>query len=750
MATHLDFPLRESSVTIVSRCGPALSAVLESKFGCVAIIEGVDFEDDLTAQRKTVVPEKRLETTLRSGVKVSVFKADLTSFKADAVVNAANNDLQHCGGLAAALSSVGGPQIQKESDDFIKRNGSLKTGDAIVHDAWSLPYKKIIHAVGPQLQRNHSSYEVSQALPQLERAIMSILDRVKEYSLKSVAIPAISSGLFHFPLPLCAKVIVSTVKSYYDLSRGHLPAEILLVNNDEPTVQEMENACRNILGSQKPMMYSQAAAPTTSRPTVQIGSVHVILKRGKIEEQQTDIIVNTTSPDGKLSIGQISSALLRKAGHEMQHEMNSAPKNGRIIITKGYSLHCKEVYHTFCAEKARTAAQKVLYSSVLECLMMADMNHRKSIAFPAIGTGNLNFSKTEAAKIISDAVADFASKTQTKMEVHFVIYPSDNDTFKAFEEQMKSLQQKASHPSSTEAFLHRNEFHERKRPTPQISLRGGSDETTREAERWLSGLLKSSGPVTIRNNFILHFSKGDYSRLSRLAKNGVSIEESFKKGHAEITVTGSYDDAVVAGLQVEAMLCNIQKEFVKEEESDMFLMQSKNVSAERKRVDNSDRTFSERSSEFKKERLFMTKLEKVENDALETLFHLKKKQLQCSTPQRMFQRIPAQFCDVVSRIGFHTECAPPADPEYGEGIYFAGSVKKAMKMWEDQKEEYLYFVEAEVLTGKSTSGKRGLILPPPMGTDPQVTYDSVNGGTDISVIFSGYQALPKYIITCKK
>lgn len=62
--------------------------------------------------------------------------------------------------------------------------------------------------------------------------------------------------------------------------------------------------------------------------------------------------------------------------------------------------------------------------------MMADANRHKSIAIPAIGTGRLNFSKREAAKIMSDAVADFASKTQTKMEVHFVIHPSDNDTFK--------------------------------------------------------------------------------------------------------------------------------------------------------------------------------------------------------------------------------------------------------------------------------------------------------------------------------
>lgn len=92
------------------------------------------------------------------------------------------------------------------------------------------------------------------------------------------------------------------------------------------------------------------------------------------------------------------------------------------------------------------------------------------------------------------------------------------------------------------------------------------------------------------------------------------------------------------------------------------------------------------------------------------------------------------------------------DAAYGEGIYFAANVKKALEVWKDQndqKEEYLYFVEAQVLTGNSTPGQPGLILPPAVDTEPQIVYDSVSGGPEINVIFSGYQALPMYIITCK-
>lgn len=71
-----------------------------------------------------------------------------------------------------------------------------------------------------------------------------------------------------------------------------------------------------------------------------------------------------------------------------------------------------------------------------------------------------------------------------------------------------------------------------------------------------------------------------------------------------------------------------------------------------------------------------------------------------------------------------------------------------MEVWKGPKKGYLHFVEAEVLTGNSTAGQSDLILPPLLGKDPLEMYDSVSG-PDISVIFSGYQALPKYIITCE-
>ncbi|XP_037542034.1 protein mono-ADP-ribosyltransferase PARP9 [Nematolebias whitei] len=785
MMSKLDFPLSGSSVNIVKQCGGALSDIINIKFGCVATFDGVDFETGASSapwRKPPINPEKRCEFTLHGGVKVSVWKGDLTNFQADAVVNAANERLQHHGGLAQALSAAGGPQIQRECDDFIRKSGLLNTGDAVVSGAGNLQCKFIIHAVGPDLPMHPHPNDVQRARPLLAKAIYSIFDSAEAYKAANVAIPAISSGLFHYPMPDCADTIVSTVKHIYENNspQRNLPREVLFVNNDEPTVREMVQACHQILSPHRSKTYSQAASGYTwaaSNPPspvrMQFGSVLLTLKTDRIEEQNTDVIVNTASSHGDLNVGQISTAILHKAGHKMQDEVRNAKKKDsyqRIICTKPYKLRCKEVFHTFCTDKwADPAAPSVLFNSVLECLWSAAARNHKSISFPAIGTGALGFSKTESAGIMLNAVADFTQKYPQELEVFFVIFPSDHETFQAFQSQMAfyqhpnftpandfqaaggqmgSWQQTSRHnsaPAAVEAPVNRTS-------KPQISLRGPSEASTREADKWLSVLLNEPRlPIQIVNNFLLHFTEQDHLTLSPFHQKGVDVEEFVAQGHACLTLGGkSKEDAVVAALKVEEMLCKVQKEFVLEEKHLLKQLSDVEVSSERQPVDLFDPKFTERKRAFKHQGLWVEEVDRVSNPSLQVLFDMKKQQLGCSTSQRMFQRIPAQFCDMVSHVGFHAQCAPPEDPKYGQGIYFAGTVKKALELWKENHEEFLYFVEAEVLTGKSVLGQPGLILPPPTGQDPNDTYDSVDGGPDVSVIFSGYQAVPKYIFICKK
>lgn len=76
---------------------------------------------------------------------------------------------------------------------------------------------------------------------------------------------------------------------------------------------------------------------------------------------QTDVIVNTTSDSRKLRDGAVSSALLNKAGYEMQKELFKTSPSGHVLITNGYKLPCKNVFHTCCASKEGGGAHEVKY-----------------------------------------------------------------------------------------------------------------------------------------------------------------------------------------------------------------------------------------------------------------------------------------------------------------------------------------------------------------------------------------------------
>uniref|UniRef100_A0A3P9KVR9 Poly [ADP-ribose] polymerase n=1 Tax=Oryzias latipes TaxID=8090 RepID=A0A3P9KVR9_ORYLA len=711
MEEKVEIPLEE--FPFIQRYREDLSEVINSKFGCVVTFEGVDGAFSGTKYSKAPVkPEKRSEYTLSSGVVVSVWKADLICFSpAEAVVNAANSHLSHGGGLAQALSDAGGPQIRQDSQDHIKYHGPLKKGDAVVLNAGLLPYKKIIHAVGPDLSFNPSRSEVKAAEPLLRKAIENILKRVAEERLSSVAIPAVSSGLFYYPLPECAQTIVSTVKSYLEGPYGkHHPKEVFFVNNDEPTVSEMERACRQILGSGPPS-YSNAVK------SLFLTDVFLFF--------QTDVIVNTASENRDLKLGGVSKALLQKAGSKMQTEINNAKRNDYIISTNGYNLMCREVYHTFCVEKWKHDSQKILSHSVTECLWKAVTAQHKSISFPAIGTGNLGFSETEAARIMLDAVQTFSQNCPSPMAVYFVIHHSDQRYHASVSDSEGNFS-----PSSRK---------------PQITLEGPSKESTCEAEKWLKDLLNPFSQVIICNNFIQHFGKKESRLLCSLNSDEVSVKLFLSQGHACITIESKSKEKLVgAVVKVEAMLCRVRRDFVSEEEKELQLLSDTKGPFRREPVHKDSTEFSHLYFAFSNHSLHVLKVERVKNPALEVMFDLKKKQMSCFTTQRMFQCISAQFCDTICKIGFHAECAPPEDPLYGEGIYFTDSIKEALKVWRRKKEEeFVYFVEAEVLTGKSTKGERGLILPPPVGRDPDKLFDSVSGGSGTSVIFSGYQALPR-------
>ena len=141
---------------------------------------------------------------------LEIVQGDITALAVDAIVNAANQHLAHGGGVAAAISRKGGPSIQRESDAIIKSRGPLETGDAVITGGGKLPARFVIHTVGPVW----SEHSPAQADRLLRKALQSCLALAEKQGLKSIAFPAISTGIYGFPIDRAAPLMLREAVDY--------------------------------------------------------------------------------------------------------------------------------------------------------------------------------------------------------------------------------------------------------------------------------------------------------------------------------------------------------------------------------------------------------------------------------------------------------------------------------------------------------------------------------------------------------
>jgi len=145
-----------------------------------------------------IVTEKKVD-----GKVIRLVKGDITERNVDAIVNAANSYLQHGGGVAGAIVRKGGQIIQEESN----RIGFVPVGHAAMTGAGKLPCRHVIHAVGPRMGEGDEDNK-------LIHAVRNSLLLATGKELKSISIPAISSGIFGFPKDRCAEILVREAATY--------------------------------------------------------------------------------------------------------------------------------------------------------------------------------------------------------------------------------------------------------------------------------------------------------------------------------------------------------------------------------------------------------------------------------------------------------------------------------------------------------------------------------------------------------
>ncbi len=136
---------------------------------------------------------------------LELIQGDITDQTTDAIVNAANAALQMGGGVAGAIRRRGGPAIQEECN----RIGGTHVGGAVITTGGNLAAKYVIHAVGPRHGEEHEDAK-------LKDATLNSLILADQKNLKSIAFPAISTGIFGFPKDRCATIMLSTTIAYLE------------------------------------------------------------------------------------------------------------------------------------------------------------------------------------------------------------------------------------------------------------------------------------------------------------------------------------------------------------------------------------------------------------------------------------------------------------------------------------------------------------------------------------------------------
>ena len=153
--------------------------------------------------------------------RIDVQEADITTLEVDAIANAANTDLRHAGGVAAAISRAGGPAVQRESE----RRAPIGLGEAVETTAGDMPAQWVIHAATMELG-GPTSADI------IRRATASTLRRADELGATSLALVAFGTGVGNFPLDEAAEIEIEEVRRHFR-EGGGVETVVFAVRGDE-------------------------------------------------------------------------------------------------------------------------------------------------------------------------------------------------------------------------------------------------------------------------------------------------------------------------------------------------------------------------------------------------------------------------------------------------------------------------------------------------------------------------------------
>ncbi|CAB1345448.1 unnamed protein product [Coregonus sp. 'balchen'] len=403
---------------------------------------------------------------LHGGLQVVVCQGDITKERADALVNTANEDLDHAGGVAAALSRAGGPEVQRASRDLVRQIGRVPTGTVVETTGGNLPCKMLLHAVGPV-----GGSVGGNERPLLEKTVMAALDLAETLELQTLAMPCISSGIFGVPLKVCSEAIVSAVRDFG--REQHILTKVTLIDVSGEAVKAMQEACDRLFQGKREFSGWEGESSTTTtttthapqRDTTSASSreaatpevcVQVEIIQGTIEKQQVDALVSPMVGSDPLS-SRVGNVLSEAAGPGLMkaflRESGGQTAPGDNVLVEGLTgLSSGRVFFLSCAQwdnNPQGPAVQVLRQGVRKILTSCENRGFCSVAFPVVETGVvLRFPQNVATRVLLEEVRRYEQNraSQSPFLVHIIVHPNERDSTKAFQTAQNALPRMGTRP----------------------------------------------------------------------------------------------------------------------------------------------------------------------------------------------------------------------------------------------------------------------------------------------------------------
>lgn len=388
-------------------------------------------------------------------INVRVVIGALNQISADVLAHCAPKDLQlSSGALSRVLLNDAGPGLQHELSS-VARNG-IDYGSVVTTQGHNLKCKYVLHGSLPKWGTSSPD-----PLKCLEQFVSGCLETANFNSMRSIAFPTLGIGALGYPTKAAVQGMVQSIKRFAHKHQAFLTDISIVVfsgSGDCATVQyELSKELGISMGASvnqgsishypPPSSSSQGTSRTVAGGSINRIPVNVVV--GSLSNQNVDVIVNSVGQDLAMTSGSCS-AIVAAAGPNLAKELlqnNTSLPYGKVAVTKGYNLKCAEVFHgallSWYSKGAGSTNQPdiVLEEFVYKCLEKAMSKGHKTIAFPALGAGNLKFPLNVAAACMVAGIVKF-SKKYSIAEVRIVLYGGSPD----LRQLEKEYKDEISHP----------------------------------------------------------------------------------------------------------------------------------------------------------------------------------------------------------------------------------------------------------------------------------------------------------------